>query len=110
MTKSGVLHTFAISRMSLHFRGFFHIRLFALRLSAGRFVQVLCRILCRFGKVVISHLKVAVLSHSWRVANPCTNHMQWVNLCQFCLSRAAKILEELGPRFQPGTADNLQHL
>ena len=36
--------------------------------------------------------------------------MQRVDLCQFRLSRAAKILEELGPLFQSGPADDLLHL
>ncbi len=41
-------------------------------------MQVLCRILCRFGEVVIGHLEVAVLGHFGRIADPCTNHMQGI--------------------------------
>ena len=98
---NGVSYLEPIPRRPLHCSGFFNIRLFTLRLGAWVYVQVLCRILCRFGEVIISHLKIAVFGYFGCVADPCTNYMQWVNLASSVSLVLRRFWKSLGHGFRP---------
>ncbi|MBX7166512.1 MAG: hypothetical protein K1X74_09210 [Pirellulales bacterium] len=58
--------------------------------------------------MLVGQLQVVLLGNRLRVADPFADHVPGELLGQFGLPRAAKILEQLGPRFQAGPADDLR--
>jgi hypothetical protein len=62
-----------------------------------------------FTKVILGHAQIVLYCHRLAVAEPGTNNVSGELICQFSLPRGSKIVEQLGPRLDPGTLDNPSH-
>ena len=72
----------------------------------GRLLQ---RILQRFDEVVFGHLQVVLRSDRFRVPDPVTHHLDGKLIGELSLAGTPEVLEELGPRLQAGSLDDLHH-
>lgn len=67
---------------------------------------ILCRILSRAGEVLVGRLEIVFLRGHLGIANRCRCYVQWEGFSQFHLTGASEVLEQPGPRFEPGLADD----
>jgi hypothetical protein len=84
-----------------------------LRLIAGRFRRLLRRFLRRLFlgldssvEMFIRQLQIVLGGYRLAIADPAADDVHWEAFCKLSLSRAAKVLEQLLPRLQPGALDD----
>ncbi len=78
-----------------------------LRSRARQNGRVLQRILQRFCEVVLGHLQVVLRRNRLGVPNPFADHLDRELISQFRLASAPQVLEQLRPRLQAGSPDDL---